>query len=77
MNIPEIVARKRKLARTLLAQARQWEKPSYLAFVGPARRRVKVISLRAQAKRQLEGIRKMETEAPGENGALMRMPTAR
>ena len=61
MNIAELIRTKKKLARSLLAQARQWQRPSYLPFVGATRRKVKIICLRAEAKRQLEGAERLQS----------------
>ena len=60
VSVPEIIAAKRRLARSLRAQAHQWEKRSYLPFIGAARRRVKVMCLRAEAKRQLQSAESLE-----------------
>jgi hypothetical protein len=51
--VAEVIQRKRKLGRTLLAQARRLEDVTYLPFITKDRRRVRIRCLRAAGERQL------------------------
>ncbi len=49
LSTREVIEEKRKLARSLLRRAHEWENPCFCPFVSVARRHAKVILLRSQA----------------------------
>jgi hypothetical protein len=50
LNAAEIAAEKKKLARLLEAQARQWADLKFCPFVSEERRRARVLELRSRAR---------------------------
>jgi hypothetical protein len=65
MNTARVIAAKRTLAKSLRAQARRLEDDSYLPFIGSARRRAKIILLRAKASAQIRDAAVMELHLRG------------
>lgn len=59
-SIAQIVLRKRKLARRLFARVRELERPDYLPFLTPERRRVRVMALRRRAEWEREEAKNLQ-----------------
>jgi hypothetical protein len=59
-GMSKLILAKRKLGRSLLSKARQLQRPDYLPFISPERRRARIYCLRAEAKRQLEGAQRLQ-----------------
>jgi 23S rRNA A2030 N6-methylase RlmJ len=65
MNTARVIAAKRKLAKSLRAQARRLEDETYLPWLAPARRRAKVILLRTTASAEMRDAAVMELHLRG------------
>jgi len=60
-GMSKLILAKQKLGRSLLSKARQLQRPEYLPFITPERRRARIYCLRTEGKRQLQEAEKLQS----------------